>query len=147
MAKRHGDTAAHRRETGQYSTDLTDTEWSLVADLFERPGGSRGAPACYERRHLVDACCYVLRTGGSWRLLPSSFAPWQAVYKAFMRWVEVDAFEQMQDRLRQQWRTRMGGAAQPSAAVIDAQSNRASPQGGDCGYDAGKKVKGRTWLE
>nr|WP_230681184.1 hypothetical protein [Paracidovorax cattleyae] len=62
VAKRHGYTAAHRRETGQYSTDLTDTEWSLVADVFERPEGSRGAPARYERRHLVDACCYVLHT-------------------------------------------------------------------------------------
>jgi transposase len=143
VAKRYGYTAAHRREAGQYSTDLTDAEWHLVADLFERPAGSRGAPARYERRHLVDACCYVLRTGCAWRLLASSFAPWQAVYKAFVRWVEVDAFEQMQDRLRQQWRARMGRGAEPSAAVIDAQSNRASPQGGECGYDAGKKVKGR----
>ena len=143
VAKRYGYTAAHRRKAGQYSTDLTDAEWHLVADLFERPEGSRGTPARYERRHLVDACCYVLRTGCAWRLLPSSFAPWQAVYKAFVRWVEVDAFEQMQDRLRQQWRARMGRSAEPSAAVIDAQSNRASPQGGECGYDAGKKVKGR----
>ncbi|WP_020230065.1 transposase [Acidovorax sp. MR-S7] len=143
VAKRYGYTAAHRREAGQYSTDLTDAEWRLVSDLFERPEGSRGAPARYERRRLVDACCYVLRTGCAWRLLPSSFAPWQAVYKAFVRWVEVDAFEQMQDRLRQQWRDRMGRSAEPSAAVIDAQSNRASPQGGECGYDAGKKVKGR----
>ncbi|WP_370877017.1 hypothetical protein [Acidovorax sp. A1169] len=23
-------------------------------------------PARYERRHLVDACCYVLRTGCAW---------------------------------------------------------------------------------
>jgi transposase len=37
----------------------------------------------------------------------------------------------------------MGRSAEPSAAVIDAQSNRSSPQGGDSGYDAGKKVKGR----
>lgn len=143
VVRRYGYTAAHRRKAGQYSTDLTDAEWRLVADLFERPEGSRGAPARYERRHLVDACCYVLRTGCAWRLLPSSFAPWQAVYKAFVRWVEVDAFEHMQDRLRQQWRARMGRRAEPSAAVIDAQSNRASPQGGECGYDAGKKVKGR----
>lgn len=141
--KRYGYTNAHRREAGQYSTDLTDAEWRLVADLFERPEGSRGVPARYERRHLVDACCYVLRTGCAWRLLPSSFAPWQAVYKAFVRWVEADAFEQMQHRLRQQWRTRIGRSAEPSAAIIDAQSNRSSPQGGDCGYDAGKKVKGR----
>jgi len=30
-----------------------------------------------------------------------------------------------------------------SAAVLDAQSTRSSPQGGTSGYDAGKKVKGR----
>lgn len=143
VAKRYGYTAAHRREAGHYSTDLTDTEWRLVSDLFERPEGSRGAPARYERRRLVEACCYVLRTGCAWRLLPSSFAPWQAVYKAFVRWVEADAFEQMHDRLRQQWRTHMGRNNDPSAAIIDAQSNRTSPQGGTCGYDAGKKVKGR----
>jgi putative transposase len=142
--KRYGYTTAHRRESNlPYSTDVTDAEWKLVADLFERPAGRRGTPAKYERRHLVDACCYVLRTGCAWRLLPSNFAPWQAVYKAFVRWVEADAFERMQDRLRQQWRERMGRSAEPSAAVIDAQSNRSSPQGGDSGYDAGKKVKGR----
>ena len=32
---------------------------------------------------------------------------------------------------------------QPSAAVLDSQSTRSSPQGGESGYDAGKKVKGR----
>jgi putative transposase len=142
--KRYGYTVAHRRKAGRhYNTDLTDAEWELIADLFERPAGGRGAPARYERRHLVDACCYVLRTGCAWRLLPSSFAPWQAVYKAFVRWVAINAFEQMHDRLRQQWRLRMGRNAEPTAAVIDAQSTRSSPQGGPSGFDAAKKVKGR----
>jgi transposase len=49
----------------------------------------------------------------------------------------------MQDRLREQWRQRLGRNASPSAAVLDAQSTRRSPQGGENGYDAGKKVKGR----
>jgi hypothetical protein len=72
--KRYGCTAAHRRDSALlYSTDLTDAEWTLVADLFERPKGFRGTPARYERRDLVNACCYVLRTGCAWRLLPSSF--------------------------------------------------------------------------
>jgi hypothetical protein len=53
--KRYGYTTAHRREAGQYSTDLTDAEWQPVADLFERSEGSRGAPALDERRHLVHA--------------------------------------------------------------------------------------------
>jgi hypothetical protein len=52
-------------------------------------------------------------------------------------------FEKMQDRLREQWRSRMGRPARPTAAVIDAQSNRISPQGGASGFDAAKKVKGR----
>lgn len=136
--------AAHRREdVSPYSTNLTDAEWDLVADLFERAPGQRGTPVHYSRRELVNACSYVLRTGCAWRLLPETFPPWQAVYKAFARWVEAGVFEQMQDRLCEQWRARMGRSSTPTVAVIDAQSNRASPQGGDSGFDAAKKVKGR----
>lgn len=79
-------------------------EWELVADLFERVPGQRGTPAHYNRRELVNACSYVLRTGCAWRLLPKAFPPWQAVYKAFSRWVSAGVFEKMQDRLREQWR-------------------------------------------
>lgn len=143
-SRRYGYTAAHRARAGQrYSTDLTDREWALVADLFKRPSGTRGTPAQYERRALVEACCYVLRSGCAWRLLPSSFPPWQAVYKAFSHWARAGVFERMLDRLREQWRARMGRCEQPSAAVIDAQSTRISPQGGEAGWDGGKKVKGR----
>ncbi|WP_366548330.1 transposase, partial [Pseudomonas amygdali] len=42
-----------------------------------------------------------------------------------------------------QWREREDRADSPSAAILDSQSTRSSPQGGDSGYDAGKKVKGR----
>jgi transposase len=142
--KRYGYTAAHRRQdVSPYSTILTDAERDLVADLFERAPGQRGTPVHYSRRELVNACSYVLRTGCAWRLLPETFPPWQAVYKAFSRWVEAGVFEQMQDRLRERWRARMGRSSTPTAAVIDAQSNRTSVQGGDSGFDAAKKVKGR----
>lgn len=141
---RYGYTSMHRREDGDsgMNTDLTDAEWALVADLFEREGG-RGTPARYERRRIVNACCYTLRTGCAWRLLPKTFPPWPAVYKAFSRWAAGGVFETMHDRLRQQWRSRIGKAAEPTAAIIDAQSTRSTPQGGETGFDAGKKVKGR----
>jgi putative transposase len=101
-AKRYGYTAAHRREDVlPYSTNLTDAEWDLVADLFKRAPGQRGTSVHYSRRELVNACSYVLRTGCALRLLPETFPPWQAVYKAFARWVEAGVFEQMQDRLRE----------------------------------------------
>lgn len=142
--KRYGYKDAHRRSDGPsgMNTDLTDAEWALVADLFEREGG-RGAPPRYERRTLVNACCYVLRTGCAWRLLPKSFPPWQATYKAFSRWAAAGVFEAMHDRLRQQWRDRVGKAPDPTAAIIDSQSTRSTAQGGNTGFDAGKKVKGR----
>ena len=142
--KRYGYTDAHRRSDGVsgMNTDLTDAEWALVADLFERTG-KRGAPPRFERRHVVNACCYALRTGCAWRLLPKTFPPWQATYMSFKRWAAAGVFETMHDRLRQQWRDRVGRAPEPTAAIIDAQSTRSTAQGGNTGFDAGKKVKGR----
>src|SRR5262245_48540820 len=65
---RYGYKDSHRRLAPEqrYPSCLTDVEWNLVADLFENDGG-RGTPEHYARRQLVDACCYVVRTGGSWR--------------------------------------------------------------------------------
>lgn len=145
-ARRYGYKPMHRRSDatqGERACALTDAEWALVADLFERPAGGRGMPPRLERRLMVEACCYVLRTGCAWRLLPSTFPPWSSVYRAFSRWAAQGVFETMHDRLREQWRGRIGKAVQPSAAVLDAQSTRSSPQGGSVGFDAGKKVKGR----
>ncbi len=143
-AKRYGYTKAHRCEQGCYAGSLTPAEWALAQDLFELPEDSAGRPPVYDRQVMVDACCYALRTGCSWRTLPKGiFPPWPAVYKAFARWAAKGKFEQLQDRLRQQWRQRLERNAQPSAAIIDSQSTRTSPQGGVKGYDAAKKVKGR----
>lgn len=144
--KRYGYTEAHRTpasEADRYASSLTDAEWKLAADLFELAEGSRGRPAKYDRRAMVDACCYVLRTGCAWTMLPKSFPPWLTVHKSFSRWAAQGKFEALQQRLREQWRQRIERNAKPTAAVIDSQATRISPQGGESGYDAGKKVKGR----
>lgn len=141
---RYGYSEADRSQQGEqtYPSCLTDAEWALVADLFDSSNTS-GKPAKYSRRGMVDACCYVVRTGCAWRMLPKAFPPWQNVYRTFRRWSAQGKFEHMHDRLRAQWREREQRAGEPSAAVLDAQSTRGSPQGGDNGFDAGKKVKGR----
>jgi transposase len=144
VPRRYGYTDAHRRHEPEqtYPSCTTDAEWSLVRDLFENAGG-RGVPPKISRRTLVDACCYVVRTGCSWRMLPIHFPPWQNVYRTFRRWSEQGKFERMHDCLRQQWREREARSDEPTAAVLDSQSTRSSPQGGPSGFDAGKKVKGR----
>lgn len=134
--KRYGYQDRHRppESAEHYPSSLTDAEWNLVQDLFEREG-ARGVPAKIPRRDLVDACCYVVRTGCAWRLLPKDFPHWDNVYKTFRRWSAQGRFEAMHDRLRQMWRAREERDAMPRAAVLDAQSTRSSPQGGPVGYD------------
>lgn len=143
--RRYGYNASHRRaeDPDKYASCLTDAEWELAADLFELAPGGRGRPSVYSKRSMVDACCYVLRGGSSWRMLPKSFPPWLAVHRAFLRWAAQGKFEQLHDRLRAQWRERLGRSVSPTAAVIDSQSTRISPQGVGQGYDAAKKLKGR----
>ena len=63
--------------------------------------------------------------------------------KSFERWAAADRFEQMRDWLRAQWRERLGRHAQLTAAVLDSQTTRHSSQGGEAGFDAGKKIRGR----
>ena len=144
-AASYGYNELHRRsaEGDKYPSCLTDAEWALAADLFEQAQGKRGRPARYERRLMLEACCYVLRTGCAWAMLPKSFPPWLTVHKSFSRWAAQGKFEQLQQRLREQWRQRIERNVQPSAAIIDSQSTRSSAQGGESGFDAGKKVKGR----
>jgi transposase len=126
--KRYGYNDTHRRQDPEqaYPSSLTDTEWERVQDLFESPGG-QGKPPMISRRALVDACCYVVRTGCAWRMLPREFPHWDNVYKTFRRWSAQGKFEQMHDRLREQWREREARQGQPTAAVLDAQSTRGSP--------------------
>lgn len=140
-AKAYGYTDAHRRSGPGYGTAVTDAEWALIAELFEYSGPGR--PSTIPRRTLFDACCYVVRTGCAWRLLPKDFPRWENVYAHFRRWSAQGVFEKMQDRLRKMWREREHRSADPSAACLDSQSVKSTAQGGPKGFDAGKKIKGR----
>ena len=143
-AKAYGYGRAHRDpgDAARYPCGLTDSEWEHVEGLFDPPGRT-GRPAHYPRRQMLDACIYVLRSGCSWRMLPKDFPPWQVVYRTFRRWLARGLFEQLYDSLRQLWRSRQRRASEPTAAILDSQSVKTSPQGGPKGYDAAKKIKGR----
>jgi putative transposase len=135
---------AHRDpgDSVRYPCGLTDSEWEHIREIFDPPGRT-GRPPEYPRRQVLDACIYVLRSGCSWRMLPKDFPPWSLVYRTFRRWLARGLFEQMYDELRKLWRSRQRRNPDPSAALLDSQSVKTSPQGGPKGYDAAKKVKGR----
>lgn len=128
----------------RYPSDLTDAQWVLVEPLLSaaKPGGR---PEAHPRREVVNAILYLLRTGCSWRQLPKDLPPWETVYWHFARWRDDGSLEKLHDALRERVREAEGRNAQPTAAIIDAQSIKGADTVGRAtrGYDAGKKVNGR----
>jgi putative transposase len=121
-----------------YPSDLSDGQWERLAP-FLRPGGGPGRKRTVDVRQVVNALAYRLRTGCQWRMLPREYPDYRHVYYYFAKWTRDGTWERVQAHLRTQARTQAGRAAQPSAAIIDSQSAKATCQAQDTGFDGGKK--------
>jgi putative transposase len=126
----------------RYTSDLTDTEWNLIAYCFPKPS-KKGRRRKHTFRELLNAIFYLTKTGCQWRYLPTDFAPWRTVYHYFRLWKKNGFWEMIHTQLREHVRLTQERKRHASAAIIDSQSVKSTEMSSERGYDAGKKINGR----
>jgi transposase len=130
-----------------YPTDLTGPQWAQVSRFIPAPKKG-GRPAKYDRREIVNALLYVVRTGCQWRAMPHDLPPWRIVYWYFMQWKKDGTVDRLLDELRGDLRQAEGRQRQPSAAVLDSQSVKTTEKGGRTATTPVRRStagSGRSW--
>ena len=125
-----------------YPSDLTNTQWRLIAPIIPavKPGGR---PRKYDMREVVNGILYVNREGCRWRALPHDLPHWKTVYNFFRAFEADGTWDRLVTALRVEVRTKLGRDPTPSGGCIDSQSAKTASGGAAVGVDGGKMVRGR----
>ena len=112
-----------------YPSDLSDEQWPAISRLIP-PAKPGGRPRTVNMREVLNALCYLARTGCAWRMLPKDYPPKDTVYYYFKRFRQNGTWERIHDLLRQRVRVKHGKSQHPSAAIIDSQSVKTTEKKG-----------------
>ena len=129
----------------RYPSDLTDAEWAIVEPLLkELDPYKTGRPRKTDLREVLNAIFYLNKTGCPWRYLPKEFPDYRLVSYYYHQWVDKNIWEQINTAIHGQLRKELGRNEQPSAAIIDSQTVKGTPESvEESGFDGGKLTKGR----
>lgn len=129
-----------------YLSDLTDKAWDLIKSFIPHAKSSTltgGRPEKYSKREIVNSILYIMSSGCRYADIPHDLPPGGITWKYFNRWSMSGIWRKVNMNLRRCVRVMLQRNEDPSVAIIDSQTTKATDIALETGYDAGKKIKGR----
>ena len=123
-----------------YESDLPDTQWNLIKDLFDNKKGKHLQE--HEKGTLVNGVLYRVKTGCQWRYIPNDFPYYRTIWSFYSRSVKKGIWEKAMDKLVTKVRVDAGRNPEPSYCLVDSQSSKTTNKNEKRGIDGGKKGKG-----
>jgi transposase len=114
--------------------DLTSAQWAVLKPLL--PPERRSGRPTRDRRQVVNAIRWRVRTGAPWRDLPERYGPWETAYGLFRTWQRDGVWAAVLERLPVDaadiitWDVSAGSTAvRAHRHASDARQNGSSPGG------------------
>ena len=84
---------------------IDDTMWKKLEILL--PSNPKGGRPGGDIRLILEAVCWIVRTGAPWRDLPPDYGNWKSVYNRYSRWVKKGHLDKILDVFKKRWGSRM----------------------------------------
>ena len=130
----------------RYPSDLTDEEWALIGPLIP-PAKKGGNKRTINERDVVDGVMYILSTGCQWAALPKDLPPRSTVNDYLHRWDDDGTLDRIHHALCREMPGTGRARGQPDRRDHRQPERQERGKRGlsidPCGYDAGKKIKGK----
>lgn len=121
-----------------YTSNVSDSQWQVIKKYLSVERKRK-----IDLREIWNAVLYVVKTGIQWRYLPKDFPKWATVFYYFDQWKHRGAFQKIQLVTAREIRVARGRKEEPTAAVMDSQSVKATlvSTGGHTGFEEDKRGK------
>ena len=80
---------------------LTDAEWRRVAPVLPLRKPTRGRPR-HDHRTVLGGILWVVRSGGSWRAMPTEYGKWETAYRRYRLWRETGLWQRILETLSEE---------------------------------------------